>query len=234
MRIRSTAVAAALATAVAVAGAGVANATPGTPGTAASEVTYRAQMVDRTVVTTLQHGTFDIAKDGRSVRIQNDSGREMSRMPLAMRLDGAEKPVRAELSADRHVLRLTPELALPQGAQLKPTAADRKSVKPIASQRENQAAASEFLNTMSIGTAVGSLLGLAAGAGVGVIIGIAAAAVACATIIGCFVAALPVFATVAAVGGILGTLAVGGPTLLYAAWEYGNVLIAPPGTTKYK
>lgn len=231
MNIRKTGVSAALAAAVVVAGAGISHADVASTPASPSSVTYQARLENKTVVTTIDKGTFVVSKGNKFVAVQDAAGKEVTQLPLTMHLDGKSLPLKYEVSTDRHTLRLTPEAALPANAALATTP---DKVKEIASLDENQAAANQFLTTVGMGTTVGSLIGLAAGAAIGVVLGVLGAGAACIVLsVGCLVTALPILATVATVGGIAGTVLVGGPALLYAGFDYVSTLTAAPGTSKY-
>jgi hypothetical protein len=225
MNVRRTAVSVVLASAVAVVGAGTAQAlpAPGSPAATAQAIHYRSRLVGHTVVTTVDKGIFVVGRDRRYVSLKDTAGKAVVVLPLTYRLDDRSHNVRTTVSADGHTLKMTPD------STSKPTVAE-----PIASGAENSAAAADFINTLELGTTAGSLLGLALGVAAGAVVGVLGAG-ACAVLfsIACAVAALPIVATVATVGGIIGTVAVGGPTLVYAGYNYVQTLMAPPFTTKY-
>lgn len=231
MNIRKTGVSAALAAAVVVTGAGISHADiSGTPASP-SAVTFQAHLENKTVVTSVNKGSFVVSKDNKFVVVRDANGQNVTQLPLTMQVDGVSQPLKFEVSADRQTLRLTPQVVLPTNAALATTPA---KVREIASMDENQAAAVQFLTTVGMATTVGSLVGLAAGAVIGGLVGILPAVAVCVgTVIGCVVASLPILVTTASVGGIIGTVVAGGPALAYAAWDYITTLNAAPGTSKY-
>jgi hypothetical protein len=101
------------------------------------------------------------------------------------------------------------------------------AVQPIASPLENQRAMNDFSTQFGIATAVGGFVGTAIGVVVGgitgCILGLPLFGVGC----------LPAAVAGAGVGGILGTIAVGGPALGIAGLDLINTLQAAPGTTKW-
>lgn len=216
MNFRRTIATAALAAAVTVAGTGIAQAHPGAP--ASPGVSYRAQLVDKTVVTTIENGAFAVAGD--TVAIRDLAGATVASLPLSYELGGQRHPVRHDVSRDGRTLRLTPDTA----------GVSARSAQAIASPLENQYAQQDFLGTLGVGTTVGSLVGLAIGAAGGVVLGLATCFV---LTVGCIVTILPIVATAAAVGGIVGTIVAGGPTLIGAGWKYINTLNAAPGQSPY-
>jgi hypothetical protein len=217
-----------LAATVAVAGGGLANAQPTPLAPGVTTIHYQSKLVDHTVVTSVDAGTFVIAKDRRYVSLHDTAGRTVVMMPLTYQMSGHRHTAAGEVSADGRTLRMTPD------DTSKPVPKPAVAAKPIASTGENSAAANDFLSTLGMGTTAGSLLGLAAGALAGVVVGVLGAGAACAALtVLCIVTALPIVASVATVGGIFGTVLVGGPALVYAAYNYAQTVVAPPYTTKY-
>lgn len=232
MKLHKSAAGAVLVTAALTLGAGTAHADP-TPAPAET-INYAVQLLEKTVVTTLKGGTFSIVeKEGETatgeapqaepiaeeakdkvVEIRDNKGELVVAMPLEFTANGIEIPVKSEVKKDGAVLEITPE---------KPAGLDTNqplAVKPIASPIENQRAQGEFASNFGIATAIGGFVGTAIGAVIGCIVTIVA---------GC----LPGLVTGAGVGGILGTIAVGGPTLIAAGIELINTLQAPDGSTKW-
>ncbi|MFC9993463.1 ammonium transporter [Nocardia sp. NPDC127526] len=201
-----TAVAAPVVTALAIASAGVAQADPATPN-----VGYETKLVGNTVVTTLTDGSFEVA--GSSVNVKDIAGNTVVSLPLSFAQDGLEYALPHNISVDARTLELT---AVKDVASARPV-----PVQPIASTEENQKAMQAFSSQFGIATAVGSFIGLAVGAVVG-LIGFAGGAFGLATV--------PV---AAGIGAIIGTLVVGGPTLIIAGVDLINTLTAAPGTTKW-
>ncbi|KAA0018931.1 ammonium transporter [Antrihabitans cavernicola] len=182
-------------------------------------VGYEAKLVDKTVVTTLDGGFFQVSSDGKTVDVKDKaSGNALVTLPLAFNFNNATFPLVNKVSNDGKVLETTPDLL--HGKPL---------LRPVASTIENQAAMSAFATQLGIATAIGGLTGTAIGAVVGGIIGSAGllgGPVGLATILGGI-------ATGAGVGGVIGTIVAGGPTLLIAGVDLVSTLTAPPGTSKY-
>ncbi|MFI5714656.1 hypothetical protein [Nocardia sp. NPDC051750] len=235
---RSTVVATLAASSLAV-GFGTAHADPAPA--APTAINYSVQMVEKTVVTTLQGGTFAIAEEEvqpisaepgaapekeQFVQVKDKSGAVVISWPVNLGVEGGtEIPVKPVLKNDDTVLELTPEKTDIQTQQ--PMQAVNLTAKPIASPAENQMAMNEFATQFSIATAVGGFVGTAAGVVVGGLLGCILGLPLLA--IGCIPAAI----AGAGIGGILGTIALGGPALGIAAMDLVQTLQADPGQSKW-
>jgi hypothetical protein len=197
--------------------AGTAYAAPVPAPPAADLIRYQMKLVDRTVVITLDRGTFAVTGDGRSVDIKDPAGRSAVELPLSFRLDHVTYPLRHSVSGGGNVLRLTPPSGLSVMGPLR--------VEPIASPAEDQAAEYEFSSRFGIADAVGTFIGTAIGAFIGW-----AAPPCLFTLIPACAVSIPFGA---AVGGIIGAVVVGGPTLVSAGIDLIQTLNAPPGTTRW-
>ncbi|MFD3596707.1 hypothetical protein ACFWU5_28660 [Nocardia sp. NPDC058640] len=198
---------------------------------APQDIKYSVKLVDKTVVATLQNGTFSIVEQAgetpeapktQIAEIKDARGGLVVALPIAFTIGGADIPTKAEVIKDSTVLALTPEK--PAGVEMGQQTVVPKPVlkgSEIASAQENQRAINDFSSKFSIGTAVGTFVGTAIGAIVGCGLGLIA------VLAGCIVG-LP---TGAAIGGILGMIAVGGPVMAVTGWELLQVLQAPDGTT---
>ena len=201
-------------------GAGPANAdTPPNIG-------YRTTLVGETVVTTIDSGRFMLKRDGRTVDLNDSAGRTVMNLPLTYTAAGFEFPLLHEVSADGHTLKLTPDRNLTKA---------RAGVKPVASLVENSRAQSAFSTQFGMATAIGGFTGTAVGGVLGGLIGLVVAGAVCAAPpwLQCIVTTLPIIASGAGVGAIIGTVAVGGPALAIAGVDLIQTLIAPEGTTKW-
>ena len=226
MDLRRLAATAVLVTAALGVGAGTSYAAPATPTAKPQGIDYVVKLVDKTVVTTLKGGTFDVEKDGKSVDIKDAAGHEVMNMPLSFKVDDVSYPYASKVRDDGKTLDLTPP------ANVK-TNGKRLFVKPVASPAENQSAQASFATQFGIATAVGGFTGTVIGALVGCLIGGAPLAL---TIVGAPVGLLTCLggATVGAgVGGVIGTIAVGGPALAITGVELIQTMVAPPNTTKW-
>ncbi|MEU4809379.1 hypothetical protein AB0H20_09250 [Nocardia fluminea] len=199
---------------------------------APQDIKYSVKLVDKTVVTTVKNGTFSIveqpgetpeAPKTKVAEIKDSRGGLVVALPIAFAINGTEIPTAVKVAEDSTVLSLTPEK--PAGVDV---AANPVAVKPvlkgqeIASAQENQKAINDFAGKFSIGTAIGTFVGTAIGAIAGCAIGFFVLPV-----VGC----VPGFGTGAAVGGVLGMIAIGGPTMMVAGFELLNIMQAADGTT---
>jgi hypothetical protein len=213
-----------VATGAMIIGLGAAHAEPAV--TPARPIGYSAGLVGRTIVVTLDGGTFDLAEKppgarySRSYIIKDENGNGVVSLLVNISIADRVVPVEPVVKQGGRVLELTPHTP---GDSSRPTI-DVNAVAPIASPTENQKAMSEFSTQFGIATAVGGFLGTAigvvAGGVIGCIFGLPLLAV------GCIPAAI-------AGAGIIGTLAVGGPVLTIAGIDLIDTLRAPPGTSKY-
>ncbi|WP_336087104.1 ammonium transporter [Nocardia sp. SSK8] len=208
MIIRKIAAVAIPALAAALVGTGISHADPVTPN-----VDYRTELVGNKVVTTLTHGTFEVT--GSGVEIRDEAGGTLVALPLSVRDGSFEYPLPHSVSQDRTVLEITP---------VKDVAAAKPNLTPVASPAENYAAQANFASTFGLATAIGSFVGMGLGAVIGLIVG---------GVVIPGIGAVPGFITGASVGGIIGSLIVGGPTLIVAGMDLINTLAAPPGTTQW-
>lgn len=238
MKLARSTVVAGLVTGSLAMGFGTAYAEPA--AAAPAPINYSIQMVEKTVVTTLQGGTFAIAEEEvqpisaepgaepvkeQFVQVKDKTGAVVISWPVDLAVEGAEVPVKPVLKNDDTVLELTPEKTDIKTDQ--PIQAVNLTAKPIASPSENQMAMSEFATQFSIATAVGGFVGTAAGVVIGgitgCILGLPLLAVGC----------IPAAVAGAGIGGILGTIAVGGPALGIAAMDLVKTLQAAPGASKW-
>ncbi|MBL1072939.1 hypothetical protein JK358_00855 [Nocardia sp. 2] len=245
MKFRSTTAAAALVIGAMTIGTTVANAEPAAPVEPAG-IDYSVKLVDKTVVTKLRNGTFELTQQDAVVEegavapeepkkvdvatIKDISGNVVMTLPMNFSVSGVAVPVKPVVSQDGTTLELTPERPadLPQSAE----PINSVAVKPIASPVENQRAMNEFTTQFGLATAVGGFVGTAVGVIVGGAAGIALGAIQCATVILC-IAAIPTFVALAGIGGVLGTIAFGAPALGVAGLDLLSTLQAPAGTSKW-
>ncbi|WP_433524379.1 hypothetical protein ACQPZ2_04235 [Nocardia pseudovaccinii] len=182
------------------------------------DIEYKVTSVERVVTTTLSGGTFELDHEHSSFTIRDESGAPVLVMPTRFTVGDKVLTVDSTLSKDAKELRLTP-------GELRPAAAPTAT--PIASPVENQAAMAEFSTRLglaaTLGTWVGTVIGLVVGGVTGCIVGLPLFAVGC----------IPAAIAGAGIGGILGTIAAGGPVLMLSAVELFETLNAPDGTTKW-
>ncbi|WP_280249603.1 hypothetical protein [Nocardia abscessus] len=241
MQLRGITAAAILAIGSLTIGAGVAHAEP------APDITYSARLADHMVVAALRGGTFELSKALRDkpageenarlierdgvlvdrtgapadvaqvidvVDVRDRDGHVAMTLPLDFRIAGTSIPVRPELKKDSTVLELRP--TRPEGIAVSETLV----ATPVASMTENRRARDEFASQFGLATAIGGFVGTAIGATIGCLVTIA---------VGCVAGLL----TGASLGGILGTIAVGGPTLVVAGVDLLTTMQAAEGTTRF-
>ncbi|MFI1463858.1 hypothetical protein [Nocardia carnea] len=210
MRIRKIAAAVVPLIATATFGAATAQAVPA----AAPDIGYRTELVGKTVVTTLTHGTFEVA--GETVDIVDESGATVVTLPLSIREGGTEYPLPHAVRDEGRVLELT---------AVKDPAAARPAAELVASPQENLAAQDNLTSQIGLASAIGGLIGTVVGAVAGLLItagsGVGIPAIPAGIVAG------------AALGGVIGTIVVGGPTLIIAGVDMVNTFTAPPGTTRW-
>ncbi|MEV6135935.1 ammonium transporter [Nocardia sp. NPDC051990] len=201
-----TAVAVPIVAAIAV-GAGTSYAQAG----AVPDIGYEAKLVGDKIVTTLTNGSFQMSAN--TVDVKDIAGNTVVTLPLSFRQDGLEFALPHEIRDAGKVLELT---AVKDYTQARPVAT------PIASPRENLRAQDNFLTQFGIATAIGGFLGTVIGALVGLTGIVGGPAVIASVIAG------------AGIGGIIGTVVVGGPALIIAGIDLISTLAAEPGTTKWQ
>lgn len=199
---------------------GTAYADPAAPtadekGTENSEINWASRVEAGGVVTTVDAGLFRASDDDKSVVLEDNEGNEVLSLPLSFNLNGVEFPYGVEYTNEGRTVKLIPNLAAPIG--LEPSALEQN----VASPDENYKAQQNFASQLGLATAVGGLTGTIIGAALGAI-GFVAGPLGALTI--------PSGATL---GGIIGTIVVGGPTLAIAGADFVNTLLAPPGTTQW-
>ncbi|WP_330256145.1 ammonium transporter [Nocardia sp. NBC_00565] len=181
------------------------------------DIEYKITSVERVVTTTLSGGTFVLDHDHSSFTIRDESGAPVMVVPTRFTVGDKVLTVDSALGKDAKELWLTP-------GELRPAA---PAASPVASPVENQAAMAEFSTRLglaaTIGTFVGTAIGLVIGGVTGCIVGLPLFGVGC----------IPAAIAGAGIGGILGTIAAGGPVLVLSAVELIDALNAPDGTTKW-
>jgi hypothetical protein len=236
MKFRRTTAAAAMVIGAMTIGLGTAHADA--EPAAADPIRYSVKLVEKTVVATLKGGTFELAKSSEDVkeddvyRVKDSQGNAVLTLPIAFKVADTVVPVKPVVKDDNTVLELTPDQSAVPADKKADAKANTVVLKSIASPIENQRAQNEFASQFGIATAVGGFLGTAIGVIAGGVVGTALGLVECLTIVGC-IAAIPTIVTFASIGGILGTIAVGGPALAIAGMDLLNTLQAPDGTTKW-
>lgn len=243
MEFRSVTAAAALTIGALTATTGAAYAEPAAP----ENIAYSAKLVDKSVVTTLESGTFELSKARGADLAAGVTTRLTERDGVLIAADGstvaaADAVDVLDVKDPRGGVLLTLPLSFRVGALTipvtpllernntvlsltpdKPAGLDLSAplaVKPVASQLENDRALNAFMTQFGLATTIGTFVGTAIGATIGCIATLVA---------GC----IPGLTTGAAVGGIIGSIAVGGPTLIAAGIDLLSTMNAPSDTTKW-
>ncbi|MBJ8348680.1 ammonium transporter [Antrihabitans sp. YC2-6] len=179
-------------------------------------ISFESKLVDRTVVTNLVGGTFEVNSDTQSFAVKNSTGDVVFTMPLAFSIDQVAHPFVPAVTNAGKTLSLKPDM---DPAKATPF------VRNVASPLENQRAINDYLQQFALASAIGGLAGTAVGLAIGCILGV--------PLIATVAGFLGVCAAGAAVGGVVGTIIAGGPTLAVAGVDLINSLNAAPGTTKW-
>ena len=197
-------------------GTAYADPTPDAPATT-ENINYESNLEDRTIVTTIDAGVFKVADDGKTVDVLDSTDKVVVTLPLSFNLGGLNFPYEQNVTDNGKTLRLVPQLDLTKAS------ANSRSLgaTPVASTEENLIAQQTFATQLGIATAIGGFTGTVIGAiagGLGFLGGPVG------------LASVPLGATV---GGIIGTIVAGGPTLVVAGIDLINTLAAAPGTSKF-
>ena len=195
---------------------GTAYAQPDTSATT-PDTNYSVELEDRTIVTTIDAGVFKVADDGKTVDVLDAADNTLVTLPLSFNLGGLNFPYEQNVDDNGKTLRLVPQLDLSKAS------ANSRSIgaTTVASPEENLKAQQNFSSQLGIATAIGGFTGTAIGAlagGLGFLGGPVG------------FASVPLGATV---GGIVGTVIAGGPTLVVAGIDLLNTLNAAPGTSAW-
>jgi len=175
-----------------------------------------------------------ITADNGILRITDGRGTTLGGTELSFRVDDFVFPIAAEI--DGRTATLTPQLDR-EHATYSPVALPFDSQAPWKTEYEReQAAWSRLTSTISMGAAVGTVVGGLSGAGLGCVLGgIAGATVAAATIVGMFGPFVPAAVlgclggvlAVGALGTIAGQLLVTAPFAIMAAVQYFTTINQP-------
>ncbi|WP_194816379.1 hypothetical protein [Nocardia sp. XZ_19_385] len=235
MNFRRTTAAAALVIGAMTVGMGTTHADPAAP--APAELKYSVKLVDKTVVAKLLGGTFELStteepaadpadkpKITEIANIKDETGALVMSLPMKFDVAGIEIPVKPVVKEDGTVLELLTERPANLPAN---QVANTVNIKSVASPIEDQRAMNNFSTQFGLATAVGGFVGTAVGVVVGGIIGCILGLPLLG--IGC----IPAAVAGAGIGGILGTVAIGGPALAIAGMDLLETLQAAPGNSKW-
>ncbi|WP_040794916.1 hypothetical protein [Nocardia higoensis] len=213
-------------------GTGTVSAAPAAP----EAVNFTATTTETATIISTDAGS--ITADNGVLRITDGRGATLAGTELSFRVDDFVFPIAAEI--DGRTATLTPQLDR-EHATYSPVALPYEDKAPWKTEYEReQAAWSRLTSTISMGAAVGTVVGGLSGAGVGCVLGgIAGATVAAATIVGMFgpfvpaavVGCLGGVIAVGALGTVAGQLLVTAPVAIMAAVQYFTTInqpFAPP------
>lgn len=179
------------------------------------DIHYTANVVDRSVVVQTDAGS--LATEGNQFQVRDNQGTVVAGFPLSYLRDGLEYPIAAHVEGNRATL--TPSTD-PAAAHPAPMLHD------VASQADQDSALQAAYNQFGIATSIGTLVGTAIGVGGGCLLG-AAVGTPFLIIPGAIGGCLTGAALGAPLGAAAGLVAVGGISGVLVAIEYFNRLNAP-------
>ena len=185
-------------------------------------------------------GTFK--KVGDSVTVANVKGTVVDSVPLVYRKDNTQFPINADITD--HQVRLTPQttggtpVAHPISAAAMANAKDATKVDPKQidesfsprDQQELSAFGSRATISSLVGAVVGALIGVTVGCVAGGVVGSVSTAITtlfAGVLPGAIIGCIAGVATIGTVGTLLGTILVGGPMMLWSAYQYFSTINAP-------
>jgi hypothetical protein len=208
MRLRKTLVSAMLVVATT---AGFATATQANAAPSPGNIGYSADIAGDHVVLTTDIGS--LRTSGNQLQIVDSKGNVAASIPLLYNLDGKQYPI--ETSIDGRTASLTPVRDAAAAEPVTVSDAIRHDVAAPATREERDLQALQTLGSyVNVSVAVGGLIGTILGGVIGCVVSLPA---------GC----LPGLVTGAGIGGVVGTIAVGGPVLIGAAIQYFNTINSP-------
>jgi hypothetical protein len=192
------------------------------------------------VVVKAVDGQFKPAGD--SLTVTNAQGAVVDSIPLTYRKDNTQFPIKADVVD--HQVTLTPQttggIASPNPisanvlSNLKPVdKVDPKSISESFTPRDQQelsAFGSRATISSLVGAVIGALIGVTTGCIAGGLLGTAIGGTVVALLgglPGALVGCIAGIAIVGSVGSLLGTLLVGGPLVLWAAYQYFSTITSP-------
>lgn len=196
-------------------------ATPIIPGV----VNYTATNDGTSAIITTDAGTLTVV--GGQFQIKDAEGRLVGGVPLEVTVDDIAYPVKAEIEGN--TAKLTPTT---EGAYFRPAVSAPKEINDQALAQREQAAWQKLGSRLSVGAAVGALVGAVGAGTVGCVLGATTAAALTAPvamllgggpIAGCIAGAV----ILAPAGTIGGALLVGVPVAIAGAIEYFSTITAP-------
>ncbi len=189
----------------------------------------------------LKAADASFVRKGDSLTIANTKGQLVDSVPLEYRKDNTQFPITADIAA--HQVRLTPQtvggtpVTNPITPQSLATAKDVSKMAPKdidesfspRDQQELSAFGSRATISSLIGAIVGALIGVTVGCVAGAVAGLTIATIATlfgglgGAVVGCIAGVV----TVGSAGSLLGTILVGGPVMLWSAYQYFSTINSP-------
>ncbi len=198
-----------------------------------SAISYRVTTTGSDATFTFDRGS--VAMEGNYLNLRAPQGKLLWSIPLLFRVDDFVFPILAKVTG--RTARLHPAFTK-DAAVYQPRKADAEEDKLVAIERE-RLAWTRMISIIATGAIIGSALGTATGAVVGCVLGGAAAGTATlvtvigavpAAIAGCMAGAL----FLAPVGGLVGTIFITLPTIVFAIAQYFTVTNQPVPKQKKK
>ncbi|WP_159927799.1 MULTISPECIES: hypothetical protein [Nocardia] len=231
MRMRKFAVVAALVTIATGVAAGTSGAAPEEGGTE-SAVNFTAYATDTQSIIETDSGSL-VVEDG-VFKVKASNGTVLAGHPLRFQLDDFEFPIAAQISGRSATL--TP-LFDREHAVYKPVALPYEDKAPWKTEYDREVAAwTRLTSTITMGAAIGTLVGGIGGAAVGCVLGgIAGATIAAGTIAGLFGPFIPAagvgclvgIAGIGALGTVAGQILITAPVAIGAAIQYFTTVNQP-------
>lgn len=191
-------------------------------------VNYTAYQDGTAAVITIEHGSLIV--DNGQFQIRSNRGEILAGVPLVFNVDDIAFPIDVAITGD--TARLTPVID-PARAHYRPVALPHQEQAPWKSPYDReQAAWSRMTSTISMGAAVGALVGAVGAGTIGCLLGGVTAGVAtgplallfgAGPLAGCLIGA----AALAPIGVLSGAILVGAPVAIAAVIQYQDTVNAP-------
>jgi hypothetical protein len=240
MQMRKFAAAAAMTAAAVGIAAGTATAAPTAPAYPQKAVHYTIGHTGHTVVINATDGQFKVVDDahaGRQLEILNNTGTTVAtELPLTFHVDNTVYNISAAING--HTATLTPQSKpvakidgpLPVArpiSSLKPvsesfTPRDQQALSALGSRATTSSLTAAVLGAV-IGGTVGCILGAITGASTSAVSGILAPLSLGAAGVGCITG----ITILGSVGTVAGLIFIGGPLILFAAYQYFSTVFSP-------
>lgn len=199
---------------------------------------YTASIVDKSVVISTDAGSLTAV--GNQLQILDDRGNLVAGLPLTYRKNNADYPIAAQISARSVTLTPntepaagTPAPDVPHEGSLSQSDALRQVAASYPTPEARDAAAlGTFVQQVTVASIAGAMIGTIVGGGIGCVGGLVVGGVATAPVAwllgaGPLAGCIGGGVLLAPVGTVVGTIAVGGPILAVALFQYFQTMAAP-------